>query len=225
MAADVLDLLGDGEGGAGRRALERHVLEQMGDAVDSRPARGGAPALDPDADATPVSALGIGSVATRRPFGERGDLDGSSRPLQRARRPRTKAWIASDIVRQHGRRAPARRYSRPAAAAAAAARRSAASTASGNLAGCAVPAPPSARRVAALAAAPACDRRPRCADRSARRVARKTSRRWRHCVRPRRRAGAVEQPARRRRAPRRHGEAAAARNSPISAATAAPSRS
>ena len=34
MAADRLDLLGDGAGGAPLRALEGHVLEEMRDAVD-----------------------------------------------------------------------------------------------------------------------------------------------------------------------------------------------
>jgi hypothetical protein len=34
MAADRLDLLGDGERAAPFGALERHVLEKMGDAVD-----------------------------------------------------------------------------------------------------------------------------------------------------------------------------------------------
>ena len=33
VAADVLDGLGDLEGGAGLGALERHVLEHVGDAV------------------------------------------------------------------------------------------------------------------------------------------------------------------------------------------------
>ena len=41
VAADRLDLLGDGEGAAALGALERHVLEEMRDAVDLRRARGG----------------------------------------------------------------------------------------------------------------------------------------------------------------------------------------
>ena len=36
VAADRLDLLGDGERRAPLGALERHVLEEMGDAVDLR---------------------------------------------------------------------------------------------------------------------------------------------------------------------------------------------
>ena len=48
-AADALDLLGDGARAAGRGALERHVLEQVGDAVDLGGLVAGAD-VDPDAD-------------------------------------------------------------------------------------------------------------------------------------------------------------------------------
>ena len=54
-AADGLDLLGDGAGGAGGGALERHVLEQVGDAVHLGRLVAGAD-IDPDAHGQRVDA-------------------------------------------------------------------------------------------------------------------------------------------------------------------------
>jgi hypothetical protein len=67
IAADRIDLAGDGFGGAGFRALEHHVLDEVGDAIPFGifVARAG---LQPDADRDRAD-VDICSVMTVRPFG------------------------------------------------------------------------------------------------------------------------------------------------------------
>ena len=97
MAADRLDLLGDVEGGAGRRALEHHVLDQMGDAVDLGPLVAGAD-TDPDAERRRLD-MGHRIGGDPQAVGESGDPDGAhaaprvAEAVRRAR-DRTKSWTA-----------------------------------------------------------------------------------------------------------------------------------
>jgi hypothetical protein len=67
VAADGVDLAGDLLGGAGGGALEDHVLDEVGDAVDSA-----ASSREPESIQTPMETerrCGMRSVRTSRPLG------------------------------------------------------------------------------------------------------------------------------------------------------------
>ena len=95
VAADRLDLFGDLARGAPRRALERHVLEQMGNTVlvgllvaASR--------ADPDAERGSLE-MRHGISDDRQPGGQASNLDGHAAAPSRAARlaPRMKRSIAA----------------------------------------------------------------------------------------------------------------------------------
>src|SRR5690625_1469216 len=84
LAADRLDLLGNGLGVAGRRALEQHVLEQMRHAVFLRHFMTGAdPDPDPQGDR---KRIGHGVGGDRQAVGEPRNLDGHAASVS------TRAW-------------------------------------------------------------------------------------------------------------------------------------
>ena len=104
VAADRLDLLGDGAGAAPLGALERHVLEEMRDAVDLGRLVAGAD-IDPEAERDRLDrVIAVGDDA--QAVGEGGEPGRSCRPRLggRARRAwaRTKACDGGEIVRQDG---------------------------------------------------------------------------------------------------------------------------
>ena len=110
LAADRLDLLGDGAGDAPLGALERHVLEEVRDAVDARRSRG-ACRRRPRRRARPVSTAAIGSVTTRRPLARVVTLTSLMPSLLRSA-PQRHARVDQrlhrrEVVGQHGRTAPA----------------------------------------------------------------------------------------------------------------------
>ena len=104
VSADGLDLLGDGAGAAPLGALERHVFEEMGDAVDLGRLVPRAD-LDPEAERDRVDRVdAVGRDP--QPVRERGEL---ARSCRARRAPRMGAQMPRDrgrIVGQH--RRPAR---------------------------------------------------------------------------------------------------------------------
>ena len=135
VAADRLDLLGDGESAAPLGALERHVLEEMRDAVDLRrlvPR----PDIDPEAERDRVDRVD--------PVG------GDPQPVRQRGNPHRHCCsrapcMGADEARDRGRHrwaapssARAFRRARPSAGGGGGRMPVARSTASGNLAGCAV---------------------------------------------------------------------------------------
>ena len=93
-AADPLDLLGDGAGGPAGRALERHVLEHVGHAVDFGRLVARAD-IDPDAERGRLQA-GHVLADDAQAVGEGGDLDGLGHAAPNV--ARTAASTARQIV-------------------------------------------------------------------------------------------------------------------------------
>lgn len=102
VPADVLDLLGDGQGGAAGGALERHVFEEMRDAVFGRVLVAGT-RVDPDAHGRrgqPRHRLGDDAQAVGQGGQARRDLGQGGQAGHAARLSRTKSW---SVARSSGR--------------------------------------------------------------------------------------------------------------------------
>ena len=92
MAADRLDLLGDRAGAAPLGALERHVFEEMRDAVD-RPAIRAVVPTSTHRPSETVSTVSMRSVTMRSPFGSVASLVVMSHPWIMAPPARSRrAW-------------------------------------------------------------------------------------------------------------------------------------
>src|SRR6185312_2079192 len=135
MAADGLDLLGDRAGAPPLRALERHVLEEMGDAVDLRRFVPRAD-LDPEAERYRVDRVDP-VCRDAQPVGKRRELGGhAARAVRRAWARKYRATAPASL----GSTATRSGFSASSARACGTGGRmpAARSTASGNFAGCAV---------------------------------------------------------------------------------------